>query len=97
MSVVPVDRRLTDLQVTPISKFPKRWAYHWEIVSAGGKVAEEGDFYLWNPGSYFGKFDTDAMPTDDADILNLFNWTIADRSKWFAKSNDSQWWQDAAS
>jgi hypothetical protein len=78
MSATPIDRRFTDLQVTPDVKYgDKRWDYRFELLSAGGKVSEEGKITLWNPSQYFGKFYTDAAPLDDAGILAMFNWTLA--------------------
>ena len=77
MSATPIDKRFTQLQVTPAAKLGPRWEFKWELLTPQSKVSEEGNIILYNPASYYGKFDTDACPVDDGGLINLFEWTLA--------------------
>ncbi len=90
MSVTPIDKRFTRFQVTPLDKIFGRWNYHFELLNDSNRVVEQGKITLKNPEQFFGRFDTYSMPTDDADLLPLFEWSVAWRAN-ASRTNAEQW------
>lgn len=78
-SVTPIDKRFTGMQVLPSVKLAGRWKYDWMLADAAGRLQESGSFWLMNPGSYYGRFDSFGFPVDDCQLLDLWEWTVARR------------------
>jgi hypothetical protein len=92
-SVIAIDKRMSVLSVQRQYKislpfFPEIWAYKWTLDM--GEQQDSGAFYLINPKTFYGKFDTAYVPLDDGDISNLWELTIEEmvrnappKQQWF--------------